>query len=144
MDEADQRIIGILVDNARVSLKELSQRIGLSSPSTAERLRRIEARGILKSFTIDLDPKALGYSLQVIVRINPLPGALHLVEQAIRDTPEFIECDKVTGEDCFIGRLWVRSVEHLDHVLDRISERARTNTAIIKATPVKRRLPPLF
>lgn len=144
MDEADQRIIGILVDNARVSLKELSQRIGLSSPSTAERLRRIEERGILKSFTIDLDPKALGYSLQVIVRINPLPGALHLVEQAIRDTPEFIECDKVTGEDCFIGRLWVRSVEHLDHVLDRISERARTNTAIIKATPVKRRLPPLF
>ena len=144
MDEADQRIIGILVDNARVSLKELSQRIGLSSPSTAERLRRIEARGILKSFTIDLDPKALGYSLQVIVRINPLPGALHLVEQAIRDTPEFVECDKVTGEDCFIGRLWVRSVEHLDHVLDRISERAQTNTAIIKATPVKRRLPPLF
>ncbi len=144
MDEADQRIIGILVDNARVSLKELSQRIGLSSPSTAERLRRIEDRGILKSFTIDLDPKALGYSLQVIVRINPLPGALHLVEQAIRDTPEFVECDKVTGEDCFIGRLWVRSVEHLDHVLDRISERARTNTAIIKATPVKRRLPPLF
>jgi len=144
MDEADQRIIGILVDNARVSLKELSQRIGLSSPSTAERLRRIEERGILKSFTIDLDPKALGYSLQVIVRINPLPGALHLVEQAIRDTPEFVECDKVTGEDCFIGRLWVRSVEHLDHVLDRISERAQTNTAIIKATPVKRRLPPLF
>ena len=144
MDEADQRIVGILVENARISLKELSQRIGLSSPSTAQRLRRIEERGILKSFTIDLDPKALGYSLQVIVRINPLPGALHLVEQAIRDTPEFIECDKVTGEDCFIGRLWVRSVEHLDHVLDRISERARTNTAIIKATPVKRRLPPLF
>jgi len=144
MDEADQRIVGILVENARISLKELSQRIGLSSPSTAQRLRRIEERGILKSFTIDLDPKALGYSLQVIVRINPLPGALHLVEQAIRDTPEFVECDKVTGEDCFIGRLWVRSVEHLDHVLDRISERARTNTAIIKATPVKRRLPPLF
>ncbi len=144
MDEADQRIVGILVENARISLKELSQRIGLSSPSTAQRLRRIEERGILKSFTIDLDPKALGYSLQVIVRINPLPGALHLVEQAIRDTPEFVECDKVTGEDCFIGRLWVRSVEHLDHVLDRISERAQTNTAIIKATPVKRRLPPLF
>ncbi len=144
MDEADQRIVGILVENARISLKELSQRIGLSSPSTAQRLRRIEERGILKSFTIDLDPKALGYSLQFIVRINPLPGALHLVEQAIRDTPEFVECDKVTGEDCFIGRLWVRSVEHLDHVLDRISERAQTNTAIIKATPVKRRLPPLF
>lgn len=144
MDEADRRIVGILVENARISLKELSQRIGLSSPSTARRLRRIEERGILKSFTIDLDPKALGYSLQVIVRINPLPGALHLVEQAIRDTPELVECYKVTGEDCFIGRLWVRSVEHLDHVLDRISERAQTNTAIIKATPVKRRLPPLF
>ena len=143
MDEFDQRIVGVLVENARISLKDLAQQVGLSSPSTAERLRRIEERGILKSFTIDVDPKALGYNFQVIVRINPLPGALHLIEQAIKEIPEFVECDKVTGEDCFIGRLWVRSIEQLDQVLDRISDRAQTNTCIIKATPVKRRLPPL-
>ena len=88
-------------------------------------------------------PEAIGYPLQAIVRIRPLPGQLHVVERIIQETPEFIECDKVTGDDCFIGRLVVRSMGELDGILDRITERAETNTSMIKATPVKRRLPPL-
>jgi Lrp/AsnC family leucine-responsive transcriptional regulator len=85
----------------------------------------------------------LGYALQAIVRLRPLPGALHVVEKMIRETPEFVECDKVTGDDCFVGRLYVRSMEHLDKILDQLSERAQTNTVIVKSTPVTRRLPPL-
>ena len=74
--------------------------------------------------------------------MRPSPGQLHIVERLIQETPEFIECDKVTGDDCFIGRLVVRSMGELDGILDRIAERAETNTSMIKATPVKRRLPP--
>ena len=51
--------------------------------------------------------------------------------------------DKVTGDDCFIGRLHLRSIEHLDQILDRIADKAETSTAIVKSQPVKRRLPPL-
>jgi Lrp/AsnC family transcriptional regulator, leucine-responsive regulatory protein len=143
LDNLDQRIIAALVDNARISLKDLAQQSGLSSPSVSERLHRLEDRGVVRSFTIDISPKALGYSLQAIVRIRPLPGMLHVVERMIQETPEFVECDKVTGEDCFIGRLYVRSMDQLDEILDRISDKAETNTAIVKNQPVKRRLPPL-
>ncbi|MBB3567760.1 Lrp/AsnC family leucine-responsive transcriptional regulator [Rhizobium sp. BK491] len=143
LDEIDQRMLEALARNARISLKELAEAASLSSPSAAERLRRLEERGIISTFTVDIAPEAIGYPLQAIVRIRPLPGQLHVVERIIQQTPEFIECDKVTGDDCFIGRLVVRSMGELDGILDKITERAETNTSMIKATPVKRRLPPL-
>ncbi|MFT4185318.1 MAG: Lrp/AsnC family transcriptional regulator [Rhizobium sp.] len=143
LDDVDQRMLEALARNARISLKELAEAAGLSSPSAAERLRRLEERGIIAGFTVDIAPEAVGYPLQAIVRIRPLPGQLHVVERIIQETPEFIECDKVTGDDCFIGRLVVRSMGELDGILDKITERAETNTSMIKATPVKRRLPPL-
>lgn len=143
LDETDQRMLEALARNARISLKELAEAAGLSSPSAAERLRRLEERGVISAFTVDIAPEAIGYPMQAIVRIRPLPGQLHVVERIIQQTPEFIECDKVTGDDCFIGRLVVRSMGELDGILDKITERAETNTSMIKATPVKRRLPPL-
>ena len=144
LDETDQRMLEVLARNARISLKELAEAGGLSSPSAADRLRRLEERGIISAFTVDIAPEAIGYPLQAIVRIRPLPGQLHIVERIIQETAEFIECDKVTGDDCFIGRLVVRSMGELDGILDKIAERAETNTSMIKATPVKRRLPPLL
>jgi Lrp/AsnC family transcriptional regulator, leucine-responsive regulatory protein len=143
MDDLDKTIIGLLEANARCSLKEISAATGLTSPSVSERMRRLEERGIIRSFTVEVDPKTLGYGLQAIVRIRPLPGMLHVVERIIQDIAEFTECDKVTGDDCFIARLCFRSMEQLDAMLDRIAEKAETNTAIIKSTPVRRRLPPL-
>ncbi|MBN8943954.1 MAG: Lrp/AsnC family transcriptional regulator [Rhizobiales bacterium] len=143
LDDLDRHILAILADNARISLKDLAQQVNLSSPSTSERLRRLEERGVIRSFTVDIDPNALGYTLQAIVRIKPLPGKLHVVQRLIEEIPEFSECDKVTGDDCFIARLHLRSIGQLDQILDRITDKAETSTAIVKAQPVRRRLPPL-
>lgn len=143
LDDIDRRMVEILVEDARVSLKELAQRVGLSSPSASERLKRLEERGVIRGFTVDVDPVALGYTLQAIVRIRPLPGKLHVVQDLIQQIPQFSECDKVTGDDCFVGRLHIRSIDELDTILDRIADKAETSSAIVKAQPVKRRLPPL-
>jgi Lrp/AsnC family leucine-responsive transcriptional regulator len=142
-DDIDQVLITALMEDSRRSLKALAQISGLSSPSVAERLRRLEERGVLKGYTVEIDPKCFGYQLQAIVRIRPLPGQLQEVERQIQAIPEFTECDKVTGDDCFIARLHVRSMEQLDTLLDRLNTHAETNTAIVKKTPVKRRLPPM-
>jgi Lrp/AsnC family leucine-responsive transcriptional regulator len=143
IDEIDRHIIEALSQDARLSIKELAQRVVLSSPSVSERLKRLEERGVIRGFTLDLDSKALGYSLQAIVRIKPLPGKLHIVQKLIEDIPQITECDKVTGDDCFVARLQLRSIEQLDGILDQIADKAETSTAIVKAQPVKRRLPPL-
>ena len=143
LDALDKRILEILVDDARISLKDLAKQVRLSSPSVSERLRRLEERGVIRAFTIDIDPEAIGYKFQAIVRIRPLPGRFPAVEELIKEIPEFSECDKVTGEDCLVGRLNLLSIEQLDQILDRITDKAETNTAIVKSQPVRRRLPPL-
>ncbi|CAM2341220.1 Lrp/AsnC family transcriptional regulator [Burkholderia vietnamiensis] len=143
LDATDRAIVAALADEARIATSELARQIGLSAPATADRVRRLEAQGVIAGFTVELDPRALGYTLQAIVRVKPLPGQLHLVEDVLRRIPEFVECDKVTGEDCFICRLYLRTIEHLDDILSKVTERAETSTAIVKSTPVPRRLPPL-
>jgi Lrp/AsnC family leucine-responsive transcriptional regulator len=143
LDETDQALVGLLADNARLSTAELARSVGLSAPSVAERLRRLEEDGVVKAYTVELDPRALGYTLTAIVRIRPLPGQLHAVERLLVESPEVVECDKVTGEDCFVARYLLRSIEELDPILERIAQRAQTSTSIVKASPVKRRLPPV-
>ncbi|MDR6387857.1 Lrp/AsnC family transcriptional regulator [Paraburkholderia phenoliruptrix] len=143
LDEIDRALIAALAQDARRPVSELARLVGLSAPSTAERIRRLEAQRVIERFTVQLDPRALGFTLQAIVRVKPLPGQLHLVEDVIRRIPEFVECDKVTGDDCFICRLYLHSIEQLDEILSKVTERAETSTAIVKSTPVARRLPPL-
>lgn len=143
MDRLDRKIVTLLSERARISLKELAGIVGLASPTVAERVKRLEERGFIRGYTAVLDARKLGFPLQALVRINPLPGTLHEVQEMIQDTPEFVECDRVTGEDCFVGRLYIRTIEELDAILDRFHDKARTNTAIVKGQPVARRLPPL-
>ena len=142
-DEIDQLLISALMQDSRSSLKTLASLSGLSSPSVAERIRKLEEREVIKGYAVEVDPKAFGYQLQAIIRIRPLPGQLQEVERQIQNIPQFTECDKVTGDDCFIARLHVRSIEQLDSLLDGLNAYAETNTAIIKKSPVKRRLPPM-
>jgi len=142
LDAMDKKIIEVLLLDARISIKELANRVQLSAPSVSERVERLQERGIIRRFTVEIDPVSLGYGLQALVRIKPLPGKLQVVQKLIEDTPEFSECSKVTGNDCFIARLHVFTISHLDQILDRVSRYAECNTSIVKAQPVRGRLPP--
>jgi len=143
IDNVDSAILRLLAGNARLSLKELAASIPLSAPSTSERLRRLEERGVIRAYTVDLEPKLLGHALQAIVRVRPLPGRLRVVQELIESMPEIVECDKVTGDDCFVARLFARSMEHLDELVDRLAVDATTSTAIVKGQLIARRPPPI-
>ena len=143
IDKIDRLLLKLLAQDARLSIKSLSEQVGLSAPATAERVRSLEENHIIEGFSITINLEALGYPLMAIVRVKPLAGQLHYVQKLIQQMPECSECDKVTGEDCFVMRLQVRSMQHLDEILDPIADYAQCNTSLVKATPVKRRLPPL-
>lgn len=143
VDDIDRQIIALLAEDARLSIKELAAAVGLSSPSVSERLKRLTETGVIRRFTVDVAPKALGYQFQAIVRIRPLPGKQQAVEKLLREMPEVIECDKVTGDDCFIARMHLRDIEELDSLLEDLTRWAETNSSLVKAMTVPRRLPPL-
>ena len=142
LDAHDRNILGVLRDNARISLKNLAERVGMSSPAVSERLHRLEERGILTAFSIEIDPAALGYTLQALVRVRPLPGHHQEVKKWILALPECTECDKVTGEDCYVLRVHARSLTHLDELIEDLEDHAQTHTSIVKSQLIKRRLPP--
>src|SRR6201987_1021190 len=91
LDDTDRALLAALAEDARQPVSELARRVGLSAPSTAERLRRLETQGVIERFTVQIDPRALGYTLQAIVRVKPLPGQLHLGGEVMRRIPEVVE-----------------------------------------------------
>ena len=139
LDEIDREILNILSNDGRISLSELAQRVSMSAPSVTDRVRRLEDKGILLRFTIDLDLSMLGYALEAIVRIKPRPGKLKQVEQMIESQARFISCDRVTGDDCYIAKLVLKAIDELDSLLEPFHDYAETNTSIVKSSLVKRR-----
>jgi len=143
MDKIDKQILRSLASNSRMSLKALAGRVGLAAPTTSDRLKRLEERGEILRYTIDVDPQRLGYGVVAMVRINPQPGKLRIVERLINATSAIIECDKVTGEDCYFPRVCIKSLQDVDAVLEQFHDHAQTVTCIVKSQTIKRRLPPL-
>jgi Lrp/AsnC family leucine-responsive transcriptional regulator len=145
LDKVNRDLLGELQLDARLTVAELSRRVGLSSPAVAERLARLQDGGVITGYRTDLDPRALGYSLSVVLRIRPAPRELGKVAELARETPEVTECHRITGDDCYFMKLHVRDVEHLEEVIDRFAPFGSTTTSIIQSSPVPRRgiaLPP--
>ena len=139
LDATNVRLLEELQADARLSLAELGRRVSLSSPAVAERLRRLEDEGVITGYRATVDPRALGYTLGVIIRSRPAPRQLAAVAQLARETPEIVECHRVTGDDCFIAIAYVRDVEHLEQVIDRFTPHGSTTTSIMQSSPVPRR-----
>jgi Lrp/AsnC family transcriptional regulator, leucine-responsive regulatory protein len=135
-DDTSRRLIEELQQNARLTLAELGRRVGLSSPAVAERLQRLEREGVITGSRAVVDPRALGLALSAVLRIRPSPRQLQKVAEVSRQTPEVVECHRITGEDCFFMRLHVRSVEHLEEVIDRFVPFGQTTTSIVQSSPV--------
>jgi Lrp/AsnC family transcriptional regulator, leucine-responsive regulatory protein len=143
LDDNDRRLIEALDRNARTSIADLGRMIGLSAQSTSERVKRLEDIGAVTGFSVRLDPAALGLGIGAYIRIRPAMGELQRVAELVAGIPEIIECDRVTGDDCFVAKAFVAHIEDLERVIDRLLPFAQTNTSIIQSSPVRRRQPPL-
>ncbi len=141
IDSVDRKLIHALTKNARTSNAELARMVGLSAPSVGERIKRLEEAGVIEGYVAAVNPNALGLFVSVWLRIRPIPGELHRVAQILRDLPEVVECDRITGDDCYLARAHVQSVAHLETLIDKLATHAMTNTSVIQSSPVARRLP---
>jgi Lrp/AsnC family leucine-responsive transcriptional regulator len=139
VDAISLRLLDELQTDARLSLAELGRRVGLSSPAVAERLRRLEQEGVITGYRAEVDPRMLGYSLGVVIRIRPAPRQLTHVADLARKTEEIVECHRVTGDDCYVMFAHVRDVTHLEEVIDQFAAYGQTTTSIMQSSPVPRR-----
>ena len=143
IDTIDEKILNTLSNNARISNVVLARLVGLSPPSVAERIKKLEDAGVIEGYTVKINPDALGLPIRAWLRIRPVPGQLQKVLKILQEQPEIIECDRVTGDDCFVARAQLQSVDHLEKLIDKVIPYSMTNTSIIQSSPVTRRLPPI-
>jgi Lrp/AsnC family transcriptional regulator, leucine-responsive regulatory protein len=136
LDATNRQLIEALQDDARLSLAELGRRVGLTAPAVGERIGRLEDAGVIRGYHADVDPRALGYQISAILRIRPSARMIPKVAELARETPEVTECHRVTGEDCFVMRLHVRDMLHLEELIDRFVLYGQTTTSILQSSPV--------
>jgi Lrp/AsnC family leucine-responsive transcriptional regulator len=139
LDATNRKLLEELQADARLSLAELGRRVGMSSPAVAERLKRLEREGVITAYRAEVDPRMLGYGLGVAIRIRPVPRQLAQVAELARQTPEVVECQRVTGDDCYLITAYVRDVEHLEAVIDEFAAYGQTTSSVMQSSPVARR-----
>ncbi len=141
MDRIDWRILEELQRNARITFSELGRRVSLTPPAVADRVRRLEDAGVIKGFRADLDPALLGLPITAFVRMRAANEMTcrELGERA-HEFEEILECHRVTGDDSYIAKVAVRSVEHLERLIDRLMPYAETITSLVLSAPVTHRV----
>jgi Lrp/AsnC family leucine-responsive transcriptional regulator len=137
------KLLRLLRTDPRISVSALARRLGMSPPATRERIRRLEESGVIRGYGIDLDPKALGYPICAFLRVRPMPGKLPKIAELARKLPQVVECHRITGEDCFIMKIYLEELDSLDRVLDRFLAYGQTTTTLVQSSPVPPRGLPL-
>ena len=142
-DRRNVDLLRLLRDNPRMGTSELARRVGMSAPAVRERVLRLEEAGVIAGYRLELDPAALGYAVCAFVRVRPAPGQLPKVAELARRLPQVVECHRITGEDCFVLKVYLPGLDQLDEVLDQFLAFGQTTTSIVQSTPVAPRGLPL-
>jgi len=139
VDAIDTQILQLLQANARETQTEIAKAVGLAPSAVFERIRKLEARGIIKGYIAQLDPKRLGQGLLAFVAVrSEESGSEDRIAQALADFPEVLEVHHVAGEDCYLLKVRARDAEELGQMLrtrfSRIPGVRSTRTTIVLET----------
>ena len=132
LDSYDTRLLAELQADARLSLAELGRRVHLSQPAVTERVRKLEAAGVITGYRATVNLGALGYGIGALVRVGRTDYTRML--KLIADTPEIVNAWNITGEDSWVLQIAVTDVAHLDAVVSQMCLLAETSTSIILKT----------
>ena len=140
MDALDRKIIHLLTENARMPVKEIAKKINLTSPAVSSRIHRLEQEGIIGGYTVQLhrpdEPNRVG----ALVSVQTSPDRREEFLALIQQESDVLQCYRVTGTYNFIVKVSCANIEDLEHLLNKIQQLGTTNTQIILATQLDRRL----
>ena len=131
MDRTDRRILALLMDNARMTVKEIAGRVSLTPPAAAERIRKMEKSGVIAGYTVRLDPVGAKGTIQAMISIYVPPAQREEFENHLLAEDAVEECLQVTGNQSHMVRVRCRDIEALNLLISRLQKMGQTNTQII-------------
>lgn len=139
MNSLDNKIIRALMSNGRITWAELAGLLGLSSPATADRVRRLEEQGIIKGYTALIDAESAGYGLAALIAVSlERPAHRQAFLELVHQLPEIQECHHTAGDDDYILKIRCRGTRDLDRIINEELKNlpgiVRTRTTIILGT----------
>ena len=142
MEDTDQRILSLLAEDGRMSFTDLGRATGLSTSAVHQRVKRLEARGVIRGYGATVDYDALGKPLTAFISITPIdPAAPDDYPERLRPIPEIESCWSVAGTESYIVKIRVATPAALEHLLARIRADANvaTRTTIVLSTSFENR-----
>ncbi|NJM06795.1 AsnC family transcriptional regulator [Candidatus Gracilibacteria bacterium] len=137
LDATDWRIIEALQQDARCSFAELGRRVGLSNPSVAERVRKLEDAGIIQGYHAHVDASTVGLPLTAFIQLRcHAPQCLVQTNDA-RTMPEVVELYKTAGTYCALLKVHVVSLRHLEALNRRLAAYAEQVTTVVTSCAVR-------
>ena len=146
MEEIDRKIVSLLSRNGRMSFTELARQAGLSVSAVHQRVRRLEAEGVITGYIALCNADVIGLPLTAFVSIKPFdPAAADDAPQRLAHLTAIEACHSVAGEESYILKVRVASPAALEELLRQIRAAAAvsTRTTIVLSTPYENRPPDL-
>jgi Lrp/AsnC family leucine-responsive transcriptional regulator len=137
-DAMDAKILDILQADARTTLAEIGRRIHMSQPAVAERVKRMEAAGVIAGYHARVNPAALGYGISAFIRVARRSHDTP-VEKVAAQLPQIVECHSITGDDCSIVKVVAASVAELEQVIAELTRCGVTSTSLILSSSIERK-----
>lgn len=138
LDRLDRRLLELLRDNARMTNQALSDALGVAPSTCLARMKGLQQAGVIRRFTIDVDPQALGQGIEALISVRLRPGARQQVASfgdTLREVPEVTQYFFVGGMDDFLIHVTARDTDHIrQFVLEHLSSNpvvATTQTSLV-------------
>ncbi len=136
LDRIGRKILSALQENARIPLSRIGEKVGLSAPAVAERVKKLEEAGVITGYHARIDPAAMGRSVSAFIHLTTDARHYPAVKSLAVDMPQISACHHISGDASFILHVRVDDVSDLETVVARLSPLGQTRTAIVLSTPV--------
>ena len=139
LDNIDKKIITMLQENARVSLKEIAEQVFLSSPAVSVRIDNLVESGYIQGFHAEINPMKLGYHIKAFINLEVSPVDKQDFYPYIKKCKNVVECNCVTGDYSMLLEVLFPSTDELDQFIGELQKYGRTKTLIVFSTCVEHR-----
>ncbi len=139
LDEIDRKILGFLQQNARMTAKEIAEKVFLSSTSVTTRIEKLIGKGVITGFSARIDPLALGYYTKAFISLSLEPVQKKDFYPYIASCPNVIQCSCVTGDYSMLIEVAFHNTVELDYFIGELQKFGNTKTLIVFSTSVTHR-----